>query len=430
MSDPGGLTFAPPRPYTPYGIRPDRRAVRERRTSVRIILNTGKGGVGKTSVSAATAVRLAERGYRTIVLSTDAAHSLADSFDTALGPEPVEIAPNLWGQEIEVLHELDAHWQTLQEYMNTLLTFQGLEGVVAEEMTVIPGAEELAGLVRITQHEKSGRFDVVIVDCAPTADTLRLLSFPDAARWWLEKIFPIQRTAARFLRPMARRLTDIPLPGDEIFDSVKHLLEQIDEVHALLADAQLTSVRIVLNPEKMVIKEAQRIFTYLSLLGYATDLVVCNRMLPEGGQDAYFAGWKDAQRRYRATVGEAFAPVPILDVPLFEQEVVGFDMLRRMADVIYGDRDPAAVWFTGRAQTIEPVGDGYVLRLPLGFAEKGQIDVLLVGDELILQVGSYKRNIIVPQALARQNVRGARLDRGELRISFRPRDTAGTGTAG
>jgi arsenite-transporting ATPase len=391
---------------------------------VRIILNTGKGGVGKTSISAATALRLAERGYRTIVLSTDAAHSLADSFDVPLGPEPVQIAPNLWGQEIEVLHELDQHWTRLQEYMNTLLTSQGLEGVVAEEMTVIPGAEELAGLVRITQHEKSGQFDVVIVDCAPTADTLRLLSFPDAARWWLEKIFPIQRTATRFLRPIAKMVTDVPMPGDDIFDSVQGLLRSIDEVHGLLADPQLTSVRIVLNPEKMVIKEAQRIFTYLNLFGYTTDLVVCNRVIPDDVHDDYFAGWKASQRRYRGLVGESFAPVPILDVPLFEQEVVGFDMLRRMADVVYGDKDPAAVWFTGKVQTIEPQGDGYVLRLPLGFASKEQLDVLLVGDELILQVGSYKRNIIVPRALAQQQVRSAKLEHGELRITFRPRELA------
>jgi arsenite-transporting ATPase len=396
---------------------------------VRIILNTGKGGVGKTSISAATALRLAERGYRTVVLSTDAAHSLADSFDVPLGPEPVEIAPNLWGQEIEVLHELDQHWSRLQEYMNTLLTSQGLEGVVAEEMTVIPGAEELAGLVRITQHEKSGQFDVVIVDCAPTADTLRLLSFPDAARWWLEKIFPIQRTATRFLRPIAKMVTDVPMPGDEIFDSVKRLLENIDEVHSLLADPQLTSVRIVLNPEKMVIKEAQRIFTYLNLFGYTTDLIVCNRVLPDDVQDEYFSGWKASQRRYRTLVGESFSPVPILDVPLFEQEVVGFDMLRRMADIVYGDKDPAAVWFTGKVQSIEPQGEGYVLRLPLGFASKEQLDVLLVGDELILQVGSYKRNIIVPRALAQQQVRNAKLEGGELRITFRPRELVGTGPA-
>ena len=391
---------------------------------MRIILNTGKGGVGKTSVSAATALRLSERGYRTIVLSTDAAHSLSDSFDVALGPEPTLIAPNLWGQEIEVLHELDQHWQTLQTYMNTLLTSQGLEGVVAEEMTVIPGAEELAGLVRITQHKKSGQFDVVIVDCAPTADTLRLLSFPDAARWWLEKLFPIQRKAARFLRPIARMVTDVPLPGDEIFASVEHLLRNIEEVHGLLSDPELTSVRIVLNPEKMVIKEAQRIFTYLNLFGYTTDLIVCNRVLPDEVQDAYFAGWKESQRRYRALIDASFAPVPILNVPLFEREVVGFEMLRRMAEVIYGDRDPAEVWFTGKSQQIDQVGEGYVLRLPLGFASKDQVDVLMVGDELILQVGSYKRNIIVPRALASQEVRGAKLEGGELRITFRPRAAA------
>jgi arsenite/tail-anchored protein-transporting ATPase len=388
---------------------------------VRILLYTGKGGVGKTSVSAATAMRLARQGYRTVVLSTDAAHSLGDSLDTPLGPEPREIMPNLWAHEVEVLHEMDEHWTTLQTYMNTLLSSQGLDSVVAEEMTVLPGAEELAGLVRIVNHYDSGKFDVVVVDCAPTGETLRLLSFPDAARWWLQKIFPIQRKMARLLRPVGRMvMPDVPMPQDNIFDAVERLLTQIDRIHALLVDPQMTSVRIVLNPEKMVVKEAQRVFTYLNLFGYATDMVVCNRVLPAEVHDAYFAGWKQSQERYHRLVIEGFSPLPVLDVPLFDQEVVGFEMLERMAEAIYGERDPNTVFFTGKTEEIEPQGDGYLLRLPMPFAEKGAVEMTQVGDELIVQVGSYKRNMILPRALATMRAAGAKLDGGELRVTFRP----------
>jgi arsenite/tail-anchored protein-transporting ATPase len=388
---------------------------------VRILLYTGKGGVGKTSVSAATAMRLARQGYRTVVLSTDAAHSLGDSLDTPLGPEPREIMPNLWAHEVEVLHEMDEHWTTLQTYMNTLLSSQGLDSVVAEEMTVLPGAEELAGLVRIVNHYDSGKFDVVVVDCAPTGETLRLLSFPDAARWWLQKIFPIQRKMARLLRPVGRMvMPDVPMPQDNIFDAVERLLTQIDRIHALLIDPQMTSVRIVLNPEKMVVKEAQRVFTYLNLFGYATDMVVCNRVLPAEVHDAYFAGWKQSQERYHRLVIEGFSPLPVLDVPLFDQEVVGFEMLERMAEAIYGERDPNTVFFTGKTEEIEPQGDGYLLRLPMPFAEKGAVEMTQVGDELIVQVGSYKRNMILPRALATMRAAGAKLDGGELRVTFRP----------
>jgi len=386
---------------------------------VRILLYTGKGGVGKTSISAATALRLAQRGYRTVVLSTDAAHSLGDSLDQRLAPEPREIAPNLWAHEVEVLHEMDQHWVTLQTYMNALLASQGMESVVAEEMTVLPGAEELAGLVRIIQHYESGKYDVVVVDCAPTGDTLRLLSFPDAARWWLRKLFPIQRRMAKILRPVGRMvMPDVPMPDDNIFDSVERLLRQIERIHALLADPELTSVRIVLNPEKMVVKEAQRVFTYLNLFGYATDLIVCNRVLPAAVHDAYFSGWNESQERYRRLVNESFAPLPIFDVPLFQQEVVGTEMLAQMADAIYGDQDPSTVFFRGKTEEIERQDEGYLLRLPMPFAEKGAVEMSQVGDELIVQVGSYKRNMILPRALATLRARSAKLNDGELRVAF------------
>ncbi|HUP27553.1 MAG TPA: ArsA family ATPase [Chloroflexia bacterium] len=385
---------------------------------MRIILYTGKGGVGKTSVSAATALSLADRGYRTLVMSTDAAHSLADSFDVTLGNEPVEVSPNLWAQEISVLHEVDRFWVTLQKYLSTLLSWRGMEDVVAEEMTVLPGAEELAGLVRIVKHYDSGLYDAIIVDCAPTGDTLRLLSFPEIARWWLEKLFPIQRQATKVLRPFMRAVTDMPMPEDEVFDSIKHLLMQLDRIHGLLADQKMTSVRIVLNAEKMVVKEAQRVYTYLSLFGYSTDMVVCNRLFSAGMGGAGFETWREVQKRNHKLVEESFNPLPIKDVPFFETEVVGVEMLRKMGGAIFEDADPAGVFFEGKVQTIEPVDTGYVLRLPLPFASKDQIDLMQTGDELVVQVGDYKRNLILPRALATLKVGGAKLDKGELRINF------------
>ncbi len=398
---------------------------------MRIILYTGKGGVGKTSVSAATALRLARQGYRTLVMSTDAAHSLADSFDKTLDNEPVQVTDNLWAQEISVLHEVDRYWVTLQQYMNALLSWRGMDDVVAEEMTVLPGAEELAGLVRIVRHYESGNYDAIVVDCAPTGDTLRLLSFPDIARWWLEKLFPIQRQAAKVLRPFMKAVTDMPMPQDDVFDSIKHLLTQLDRIHALLADQDMTSVRIVVNAEKMVVKEAQRVHTYLSLFGYSTDVVVCNRMFPSAVQGEYFEAWHGIQSRNHKLVEECFTPMPIFDVPFFDTEVVGLDMLDKMGQAIFGDEDPAKVFFKGKTQTIEQTDNGYLLKMPLPLATKDKLDLLQTGDELVVQVGDYKRNIILPRAVAILQVAGAKLDNGELRINFvRPDDGSTPGADG
>lgn len=386
---------------------------------MRIILYTGKGGVGKTSVSAATALRLAKMGYRTLVMSTDAAHSLADSFDRPLGHEPVEVVPNLWAQEISVLHEVDRSWVTLQKYLSTLLSWRGMEDVVAEEMTVLPGAEELAGLVRIVKHYDSGRYDAIVVDCAPTGDTLRLLSFPEIARWWLEKLFPVQRQVAKILRPLARTVTDMPMPEDDVFESIKQLLMSLDRIHKLLADPKMTSVRIVLNAEKMVVKEAQRVYTYLSLFGYTTDMVICNRLFSQAMGADGLDKWREIQRRNHTLVEECFTPVPIFDVPFFDSEVVGMKMLEKMGEAVFGGEDPAKVFFQGKVQTIEPVEHGFILKMPLPFATREQVDLLQTGDELVVQVGDYKRNVILPRALATLQVDGAKLEGGELRIRFK-----------
>lgn len=385
---------------------------------MRILLYTGKGGVGKTTVAAATAVKLAERGYRTVVMSTDLAHSLADSFDRRLAPEPEQIGPNLWAQETDVYYNLKTYWGRIQEWLNAVLAWRQVNEIVADEVSVLPGMEELANLLWINRHRESGQFDAVVVDCAPTGETLRLLSFPEVGRWWVEKIMPVHRAAAQIVRPIMRVAGGLPLPENEVYDAVADLFDQLGKLHGMLVDSRLSSVRLVINPEKMVIKEAQRTSTYLSLFGYPCDLVICNRVLPPSVQDQYFAAWKETQARHLAEIEQRFAPMPVLEVPLFQDEVIGVDRLRELAAALYGERDPAEIFWLGRVQRVEKAGDDYLLVLPLPFTEKGDVNLVKLGDELVVQVGQHKRNLILPRVLVGLETAGARLEGDELRIRF------------
>ena len=389
---------------------------------MRVILYTGKGGVGKTSVAAATALRASALGHRTLVMSTDAAHSLGDSFDMPLGSEPVPIVDNLWGLELDVFREIDRHWGTLQDWLKVLMAWRGLDEVVAGEMAVLPGMEELAGLLHLINYHHQGEYDVIVVDCAPTGETLRLLSFPDVARWWMHRIFPIERVAARIARPVLRRVTDIPLPDDEVFTAVRELFAKLEGMRDILTDPATSSVRLVLNPEKMVIKESQRTFTYLNLYGYATDLVVCNRVIPEAVSDGYFQAWKATQARYYQQVEEAFAPLPILKAPLMEQEVVGLPMLERFAEALYGNLDPTPVLHLGQIHHLRQEDGQYVLTLAVPFVTKKEISLSQVGDELLVQVGAFKRNIILPRSLVGMESQGAKLEGERLSIRFARRE--------
>ncbi len=375
--------------------------------------------MGKTSVAAATALRCAELGYRTIVLSTDAAHSLSDSFEVKLGNEPQSIAPNLWGQETEMFKTLERHWTRIQRWFKALLAWRGIEEIVAEEIAILPGMEEGANLLYIVDHHDSGRYDVIVVDCAPTADTLRFLSFPEILRWWMEKMFPIGRTAASLTRPFVKPLLNIPLPEDDVFQAAEDLFEELYRIRTLLTNTEITSVRIVLNPEKMVIKEAQRAFTYLNLYGYPTDLVVCNRLIPDEVSDRHFDSWKETQARYHRLIEEAFAPLPIRDIPLFDQEVTGIPMLRQMGEVLFGEEDPSRIFSRGRPHEVERIDGYYELSIPLPFVEKAEIRLSRNGDELLVQVGRYKRNLVLPRTLAGLPIEGARFENGKLRIRFR-----------
>jgi arsenite-transporting ATPase len=384
----------------------------------RILLYTGKGGVGKTSVAAATALRCAELGYRTIVLSTDAAHSLADSFDTALGPEPEQITSNLWGQEIDVYYSLETYWSTLQKYLAAMFSWQGVGDLVAEEMAIIPGMEQGASLLWIDRHYRQKEFDVMVVDCAPTAETLRLLSLPDTGRWWFERLFPIGRRATLLIGPLARPFLDnVPLPDRDTLDAAESLFDQLGRLHGLLTDPELSSMRLVMNPEKMVIKEAQRTYTYLNLYGYATDAVICNRVFPEDSDD-YFAAWREAQARYMQMIREGFAPLPILTAPYFNQEVVGMEALRRLAESLFGAQDPSQLLYQGRTYSIEETDHGTVLGLPLPFASREDLSLMRSGDELTVQVRNARRNVILPRSLQSMEIRQAKFEGNVLNIVF------------
>ena len=393
---------------------------------MRILLYTGKGGVGKTSVSAACALRCAELGYRTVVLSTDSAHSLGDSFDTRIGNELVELAPNLWGQEIDLLHQMDKYWGRVQDYLNVIFAWRGMDSLVAEETSVLPGMEELASLMHITHLADSGAYDVVVIDAAPTGSTLQLLSFPDIARWYIEKIMPFERRTLQMARPIVSRMSDIPLPDDDLFESVEDLVNVLERTSVLLSDSRISSMRLVINPEKMVIKEAQRAYAYLNLYGYAVDSVVCNRVFPQELQEAYFSGWIEAQQRNLAFVAEAFQPLPIFQIPFFEEEVLGQDMLRRMAATVFGDvaerggqGDPTQLYYQGEPQKVFAHDGHYILSIALPLVEKEEVHLhRSVVDELIVRIGNWKRNIALPIGLARLKIDGAKYEGDRLNILF------------
>ena len=385
---------------------------------MRILLYTGKGGVGKTSVAAATGLQLAKQGYRTLVISTDAAHSLGDSFDIDMGVDPVPVAPNLWAHEIDVFRQMRLHWENVQEWLVALIQWQGMEDIVAEEMAVLPGMEEMMGLLEITHHQAEGVYDVVVVDCAPTGETLRLLSFPDMARWYMRKIFPIERRVVAALGPLARGLLNIPVPDGRVFDTIEDVFHQIEAMRQLLVDPSRSSIRLVVNPEKMVVKEALRTYTYLSLYGYHTDLVVCNRMLPDAINDTFFDGWRSSQQRHLQLVHEAFSPLPIWTIPLMEREVVGLEALEEMAHHLYGETDPAAVLYQGRHQEITQTDTGYVLELQVPFTSQEELSLIQRGEEVVVQAGKYRRHVFLPRMLAGKHVTQAKLDGSTLRLIF------------
>jgi len=392
---------------------------------VRILLFTGKGGVGKTAVSAASALRCAGLGKKTLVISTDSAHSLSDCFEQPLSNEVRRIAPRLYGKEINVYDEIKHNWGTIQNYLSIFLRSQGIDSAVSEELAVFPGMEELFSLMDLREYSAAESYDVVIVDCAPTAGTLRLLSFPDVIQWYMERFFPIERKLVKTVKPLAQRLWSVPLPDDEVYASFEDLYRRIEGIKEILTDTSLCSVRLIINPEKMVIQEARRAFTYLHLFGFGVDLVIVNRVIPDDVTDSYFSGWKKTQKERLREIGESFSPLPILTSRFFPHEVVGRTHLLRMADEIYGDRSPADVFCREEPVKISGSDGHYRLSLALPFTDKGDLDVWLRGEELVIKVRDQRRNLFLPRALAGLRLLGATFADGQLTVEFGGDEDAG-----
>jgi len=384
----------------------------------RIILYTGKGGVGKTSVAAATARRCAAAGLRTIVMSTDPAHSLSDSMEQQLGSSPTPCGHNLDGQEVSAQEEMERNWDAVHEWMGELLADRGVDPISAEELTVPPGMDELFSLLQIKTHRESGAYDAIIVDCAPTGETLRLLSFPEVASWWLEKVFPWERRVMAAARPIARTLLDVSLPSEAVFDDVQRLVRNLVAMNGILRDRTTTSVRLVMSPERMVVKESMRTFTYLNLYGYLTDAVVVNRVFPDDLADGYFSAWRETQAEQMELIRSAFAPVPVLTAPFFEQEVTGPVMLDRLAGEAFGALDPGALLYEELSRELVSDNGTATLRLAIPFTAKADIELKKIGLEVVVRVGSQKRTIMLPPALGAYAPRGASFEDGALEVRF------------
>lgn len=385
---------------------------------MRVILVTGKGGVGKTTVAAATAVAAADRGHRVLVSSTDPAHSLADALAVTLGDVETEIFPSLSGQQIDTQSQLDRHWGSIRDQIMQVFDWGGVTGIEAEEFLVFPGMDELFALLEVDRHARSGNYDVIVVDCAPTAETLRLLSLPEVLSWYFERVMPAERRLMKAARPFLTRLTDLPMPEDNVYQAAQSVFEGVEKVKALLSDPNTTSARLVVNPEKMVIDEARRTFTYLGLFGYGVDSVVVNRVLPDAVSDPYFDRWRSIQKGHLDAIDSGFADVPRLRLRLFDDEMVGVEKLRQMAEELYGAKDPITGFTAKSPFKVTEKGGEIVMEMKVPFVDRGDVDVFRHGSELFLQVGPYRRSFVLPDTLRRREVTRAKLEKGKLAVSF------------
>ncbi len=390
---------------------------------MRVILMTGKGGVGKTSVAAATGLRCAELGYKTLVLSTDPAHSLADSFDIELGHDPQQVRPNLWGAELDALRELEGNWGAVKRYITQVLQARGLDGVQAEELAILPGMDEIFGLVRMKRHYDEGDFEVLIIDSAPTGTALRLLSLPEVGGWYMRRFYkPLQGMSAALrplVEPLFKPIAGFSLPDNEVMDAPYEFYEQIEALEKVLTDNTKTSVRLVMNPEKMVIKESLRAHAYLSLYNVATDLVVANRVIPDVVNDPFFQRWKENQNIYKQEIYDNFHPLPVKEAPLFSEEMCGFAALEKLKEILYLDEDPTQVYYQENTLKVIQEDNNYSLQLYLPGIPKEQIQLNKTGDELNVRIGNHRRNLVLPQALAALQPSGAKMEDDYLKISFK-----------
>ena len=385
---------------------------------MRILLFTGKGGVGKTTTAAATAVRCAAAGHRTIVLSTDPAHSLGDAFGIDLGDLAVEVSPGLWGQQLDAQDRMEDSWEEIRDYLGAVFRWGGVGEIEAEELSVLPGLDEVFALTDIKRYASSDDWDVIVVDCAPTAETIRLLSLPGILAWWMERLFPMGRQVNKVVSPVLGQMTGLPVPDDSVFGAVERFYERLDGVKELLTDRSITTARLVVNPERVVVAEARRTFTYLSLFGYSVDAVVANRLLPDAVSDPWFEAWKQRHLEHLASIEEGFAPVPVLRAELAPHELVGLDRLAEFGDLLYGDVDPADRFIDVAPLTLERTDDGDLLSIDLPFTDKDELVLGRRQDELLVRVGPYRRSVLLPDSLRSRAVADAALRDGTLRVLF------------
>jgi arsenite/tail-anchored protein-transporting ATPase len=385
---------------------------------MRILLFTGKGGVGKTTVAAATATRAAEHGLRTIVCSTDPAHSLADAFDAPLGDRPTPIAHRLFGQQLNARIRFEEAWDDVRSYLVDVLDWAGAGAVEAEELAVIPGLDEVFALADIKEFATSGDYDLVVVDCAPTAETIRLLSLPDVLGWYMERMFDTQRRLTRIARPILQRVSGIPIAADGVFEAVRRFYDRLDGVRELLTDGDITSARLVVNPERLVVAEARRTFTYLSLFGYHVDAVIANRILPAELDHPWLTQWRATQAAHLDVIADAFVPLPLLAAELANEEIVGMPALSIFAKNLYGEADVAARLSHTEPFQVDASGDALLLSVQLPFTERDEVRLGRTGDELVLTVGPHRRALVLPDSLVRRDVAGARFVDDRLVVEF------------
>ncbi|MCL2835046.1 MAG: ArsA family ATPase [Treponema sp.] len=386
---------------------------------MRIIIYTGKGGVGKTSIAAATALAMAKSGKRTLVASTDAAHSLSDSFDEPIQNEPTLLRENLWGTEIDCLYETEKNWGAVRTWIMNAFRWAQLDDISAEEMIVFPGFDELFSLLEINRQAESGNYDAIIVDCAPTGETLRLLSYPEMISWWLKKMFPVQKTLIKLVRPFSKAVTGgLEMPGDEVLADIASFAEKLVGLQKLITNSDITSVRIVVNPEKMVIAEARRAFTYLNLYGFNTDAVIINKIFPEEATTGYWSYWRDTQIKHIENIRDCFNPVKILSMPLMETEAFGIQSLEKIAEIAFAGCDIGEVLYRGATQTVRKENENYILELAIPFVSREQVSMSQKGEELTIQAGSYKRKVLIPRVLLGKKIMSAKLAGQKLVISF------------
>ena len=392
---------------------------------MRVILFAGKGGVGKTTLAAATGIKSAQKGQRTLIMSLDPAHSLSDAFDLERGlmdrnkGKPVKVSENLYIQELDVQEELKKHWGEIHKYLSVLLNISGFEEVLAEELAILPGMEEVSSLLYLNRYYRNNTYNVIILDCAPTGESIRFVSIPTALEWYMKKIFKVERRVIRYMRPFAKRFSDVPLPEEAYFDTIESLFQRLEGVDRLLTNPEITTVRLVTNPERMVLKETQRAYLYFNLYHICTDAIIINRVIPEEIQEPFLSFRREWQKEYIKLAQDYFSPIPLFYVPFSSEEIVGYEKLSQLADKIYKDKDPIAVLYQQKPYDFSKENGQYLLRLYLPFVTKDEIELTKSNDELIVRIGSFKKHILLPRSFVLSQPEKAKIEGKVLTITFK-----------